>query len=181
MFNSKDLIDEMDGLRSFAIRLTNNNIADADDLLQSTVLRAIEKKHLFQAGTNLFSWASKIMFNLFVSQYRRKAKFESKYDPESYLENYSVPATQDVIVEMSEVKEAMIRLSPDHREILVMVCVQGMQYAEVSNLLHVPVGTVRSRLSRAREALQNILDQAKPARTMPYMPGQPYQPTSMAA
>lgn len=154
MFNNADLLSHEDRLKGFAYRLTNNN-ADADDLVQSTVLRAIEKKHLFNKGTNLYSWVSKIMYNLFVSAYRRKTKFETQYDPESYLENESVEACQDVKMELQDVKNAMEELSNSHKQVLIMVCVKGMPYAEVSEALQIPVGTVRSRLSRARENLAN--------------------------
>lgn len=161
MFSNPALLDELDGLRKFACRLTHNDIPEAEDLLQSTVLRAIEKKHLFQDGTNLFSWASKIMFNLFVTQYRRKTRFETQYDPESYIEAEKVEASQEEQLEMKNMMKALEEVSGDHREILVMVCVQGMQYAEVAHILSVPVGTVRSRLSRAREALQNKMNETK--------------------
>ena len=152
MFNNQDLIKESEKLQKFALKLTHNK-SDADDLLQSTLLRAIEKKHLFQDGTNLFSWSSKIMYNMFVSAYRRRTKFETQYDPESYIERESVEAPQDVKMELEDVNAAMNDISDDHREILTLVCVKGMQYAEVSEMLQIPVGTVRSRLSRAREAL----------------------------
>lgn len=157
MFNNNALIDEMPKLQKFAMRLTRNQ-ADADDLVQSTVLRAIEKKHLFQEGTDLFKWTSKMMYNLFVSGYRRKVKFESQYDPESYIEKQSIEAPQDVQMELVKTKEAMRDLSDSHREVLVMVCVQGMRYQDVAKALDIPVGTVRSRLSRARESLQSLLD-----------------------
>lgn len=157
MFEQTALIQEMENLRRFALRLTGK-MHDAEDLLQSTVLRAIEKKHLFQDDTDLFKWTSKIMFNLFVSDYRRKTKFESKYDPENYLENEAVEATQDIKTELSQVGDAMKQLSDDHKEILVLVCVKGMQYQEVSELLQIPVGTVRSRLARARDSLQQVMD-----------------------
>jgi RNA polymerase sigma-70 factor (ECF subfamily) len=156
MFTQRALINEMDGLKKFAFKLTRNE-SDAADLTQSTILRALEKSHYFEPDTNLFSWMSKIMYNQFVSNYRRKVKFESQYDPESYIESQSVEATQDIKMEFKQVEEAMEDLSPDHREILVMVCVKGMSYTEVSEVLQIPVGTVRSRLSRARENLQEIL------------------------
>lgn len=152
MFNNQDLINESEKLQKFAYKLTQNK-SDADDLLQSTLLRAIEKKHLFQEGTNLFSWSSKIMYNMFVSAYRRRTKFETQYDPENYIERESVTASQDTKMELNDVKNAMNSISEDHHEILTLVCVRGMQYAEVSEALQIPVGTVRSRLSRAREAL----------------------------
>lgn len=157
MFYSKDLVYEMDGLRKFALKLTGNS-SDAEDLLQSTVLRAIEKKHLFQEGTNLFKWTSKIMFNLFVSGYRRKAKFESQYDPETYIEKQKVEPDQESKMQLQQVEAAMNTISDDHRQILDKVCIKGKRYAEVSEELGIPVGTVRSRLSRARSALQEALD-----------------------
>lgn len=163
MFNNNALIEEMTDLRRFALRLTGN-ACDADDLLQATILRAIEKKHLFQADTNLNRWACKIMFNLFVSAYRRKSKFETRYDPELYLEKMTEDASQEHIVELGQVERAMQKLSPEHREIIVLICVKGMRYQEASEALKLPVGTVRSRLSRARECLQVLREeQAFPA------------------
>jgi RNA polymerase sigma-70 factor (ECF subfamily) len=158
MFNQSALVNEMDSLRRFALRLTGN-ANDADDLMQSTLLRALEKKEYFQTGTDLFKWTSKIMFNLFVSNYRRKKKFETKYDPESYLEKAAIESEQEAQTELLQVQDAMKMLSPEHREILVLICVKGMRYQEVAILLDIPVGTVRSRLSRAREHLQIVIDE----------------------
>lgn len=157
MFTDAEMTQEMDGLFKFAMRLTKNS-ADAEDLLQSTILRAYEKKHLFKKGSSVFKWSSKIMYNLFVSNYRRKVKFETQYDPESYLEKESVEASQDDQMMVQQVGEAMKKLSGEHSEILIMICVQGMQYQEAAEALNIPVGTVRSRLSRARSQLEMLLD-----------------------
>ena len=157
MFNNNELTKETDKLKKFAYKLTRNS-SDAEDLLQSTLLRALEKKHLFNEGTNLFSWTSKIMYNMFVSNYRRKVKYETQYDPESYIEAEKVEASQNIQMELKNVESAMKHISDDHREILIMICIKGMQYAEVSKILDIPVGTVRSRLSRARENLQQALN-----------------------
>lgn len=156
MFSESALTAELERLQRFAFRLTRNN-ADADDLVQSTCLRALEKSDHFEDGTNLFSWSSKIMFNIFVTGYRRKTKFESKYDPEIFLEQASVESTQDTRMELAEVSVAMMKLRAEQREILVMICVKGMHYEEVSEALQIPVGTVRSRLSRARAQLQVVM------------------------
>ncbi len=161
MFNNNALTQEMPKLEKFAYRLTRNQ-ADTDDLVQSTLVRAIEKKHLFQPDTDLFRWTSKIMYNLFVSDYRRKTKFETQYDPENYIQKQSIEAPQDTQMELMKVNEAMTLLSEEHREVLVMICVQGMQYQDVADALSVPIGTVRSRLSRAREQLQMHLDTPSP-------------------
>jgi RNA polymerase sigma-70 factor (ECF subfamily) len=163
MFTQTALVGEMDSLKKFALRLTGNMV-EADDLLQSTILRAMEKKDYFQPGTDLFKWMSKIMFNLFVSTYRRKKKFETRYDPEGYLEKASVDPAQEAKVELRLVREAMKKLSGEHQEILMLVCVKGMRYQEVAGMLDIPVGTVRSRLSRAREHLQAIMDSDAAAR-----------------
>lgn len=160
MFKQAQLVKEMDNLRKFACRLTGNPV-EAEDLLQSTVLRAIEKKHYFQDGTNLFSWSSKIMFNLFVTDYRRKTKFESQYDPEPLIAARSVEPDQQIKSDLKAVGRAMEELSPEHKEILVLVCVKGMQYQEVADMLTIPVGTVRSRLSRARTQLVHQMESIK--------------------
>jgi RNA polymerase sigma-70 factor, ECF subfamily len=160
MFNYNKLIDEMDGLKGFAWRLTQN-MPDAEDLFQSTMLRAMEKQHLFQEGTDLFKWASKIMYNQFVTGYRRRVKYESQYDPQPYIDNCHSTADQFVRIELIETSEAMEMLSDDHKKICYMVCVEGMPHEEVGKELDIPVGTVRSRLFRARERLKANLAQSR--------------------
>jgi RNA polymerase sigma-70 factor (ECF subfamily) len=159
MFTQVAVVNEMNKLRKFALKLTRNS-NDADDLLQSTVLRAFEKKHLFRPDSNLYRWLSKIMYNLFVSEYRRKVKFETQYDPDCYIQNLSVEADQEVKMNFLKVRESMEKISDIHRQILVMVCVKGMPYEEVAQDLQIPVGTVRSRLSRARESLQALMEKS---------------------
>lgn len=157
MFADTELLQETENLKKFALKLTRNE-ADAEDLLQSTILRALEKKDMFKEGTKLFSWTSRIMYNMFVSNWRRKSKFESQYDPEPYINAETTDPCQDIKVEVASVNEAMKQLSDEHRNVLIMVCVQGMPYQEVADALDIPIGTVRSRLSRARLQLQAIMD-----------------------
>ena len=146
----------MPKLNRFAHKLSNTN-ADAEDLTQSTITKALEKKDQFQEGTDLFKWSSKIMYNTFVSNYRRKSKFESKYNPEPYIKKQSVAPNQEDAVELRKVNAGMKQLSKQHREILILVCIKGLPYRKVAAKLGVPVGTVRSRLFRAREKLYNIM------------------------
>ena len=159
MFNNESLILEMPKLNKFALKLTKN-LNDAEDLLQATILRAIEKRALFQTGTNLWAWMSKIMYNLFASNYNRRAKFETQYDPEEFLLLAKVDATQELKVEYAQVQKAIKQLSADHQQMLYMVCIKGMAYSDVSEALQMPIGTVRSRLSRARESLQLVLNKS---------------------
>ncbi len=157
MFKSNALLPEIPRLRRFAMRLTRN-ASDADDLVQSSLLRAMQKQDLFKEGTNLFSWVSRIMFNIFATQFRRKKKFETQYDPEHYIDKACISPSQEANVDIVTVSECMQRLSRKHRDILVDVCVKGMSYEEVALKLCIPVGTVRSRLSRARSTLQELLE-----------------------
>ena len=98
------------------------------------------------------------MFNLFASGYRQKKKFETQYDPEHYIDQVSVNSTQEACVDLVIVNERMQQLSAEHREILTMISARGMSYEEVSEALKIPAGTVRSRMSRARNHLQAILN-----------------------
>jgi len=157
MFTHSQLLKETSSLNKFAYKLTRNR-DDAEDLLQATIVTALEKQHQFEQGTNLFSWTSRIMFNAFVSNYRHNTRFETQYDPQWYIDQESVEATQENDAELALIFDAMLSLSEDHREMLIMVCVDGMRYAEVAKKLQIPVGTVRSRLSRAREGLQDLLN-----------------------
>lgn len=156
MFEQQALIEQIGRLRKFTLRLTRNT-HNAEDLVQATLLRALEKKDYFESNTNLFSWTSRIMFNIFVSNYRHKKKFETQYDPEFYIEQLSMRPSQEASVDLATVCDSMKALSPEHREILELVCVKGLQYEEASEMLQIPVGTVRSRLSRARVQLQTLM------------------------
>jgi RNA polymerase sigma-70 factor (ECF subfamily) len=157
MFNQNELIKEMPKLRKFASKLTRN-VSEAEDLLQSTLLRALEKKTYFQTDTDLFKWTSKIMYNIFVTDYRRKVKFDTQYDPEYHIENRAVEPDQHTKMEVKALASAMNHMTAEHKEILILVCVKGMQYQEVAEALNIPVGTVRSRLSRARSQLIALME-----------------------
>lgn len=157
MFHNNEIVDHLDNLRKFARRLAGN-IPDAEDLVQATVLRTLEKKDLFREDSNLLGWMSKIMFNLFVSQYRRKKKFETKYDPDDFIRRETIEPVQDKIIEAAQVAEAINLLPKDQKEILILICVRDFKYQDAADFLSIPVGTVRSRLARARKGLKNILD-----------------------
>lgn len=156
MLKTQELLDKEDRLKRFALKLTKNE-ADADDLTQNTILRALEKKHLFKSGSNVFSWSSKIMYNLFISRIRKYSKLSKNVDPADHIDNLKVEATQDKVLELKKTRAAIQELKDDYKNVIVKVCIQGQQYEEVANDLDIPVGTVRSRLHRAREALKEKL------------------------
>jgi len=157
MFTETDLVKEMPNLSKFAMRLTRNQ-ADAEDLVQATLLKALEKSDYFEDGTSLFKWTSKIMFNTFASMYRRKTKFETQYDPQASIDKQSIAATQEDHVDLLTAQELIRRLSSEHQEIIYLTCVHDLRYQEAADHLGIPVGTVRSRLGRARSQLQGYIN-----------------------
>ncbi len=164
MFTQHALTAERDRLYRFALRLTKQP-SDAEDLVQSTMVRALEKREYFQEGTNLFNWTSRVMFNIFVSQYRREKRIAARRQAAYNEAQSSTAAPQETVTDLSRMRDCMKRLSKQHRDMLVLVCISGLRYEEVSQRLRIPVGTVRSRLSRARSELQHLLQSNTGAQT----------------
>jgi RNA polymerase sigma-70 factor, ECF subfamily len=152
MFTDRDLVAQMPDMHRFARRLAGSE-ADADDLVQATLVRALERRGQFATGTNLRRWLAKMMFNLFASGWRRRVRFESSYDPQPVIDRQVAQPVQELRRACAEVGEALEALEPGHRAVLMLVCVHGMAYGAAARRLGVPVGTVRSRLSRARTRL----------------------------
>lgn len=156
MLSDKMLFEEMNGLNRFAMKLCRNR-ADAEDLVQTTVEKALKNRDKFIEDTKPFSWLSKIMYNSFVTSYNRRVRYESQYDPEPILLAVTSHSTQDDQLMVKEVSKAIQLINPQHREILILICVQEMSYEEAAESLRIPLGTVRSRLSRARTALMELM------------------------
>ena len=158
MFTDRDLVVQMPEIYRFARRLAGN-AADADDLVQATLVRALERRGQFTTDTNLRRWLSKIMFNIFASGWRRRVRFESSCDPQSVIDRQVTQPVQETRLVCAEAGEALEALEPRHRAVLMLVCVDGMAYGAAARRLGVPVGTVRSRLSRARSSLREQMGQ----------------------
>ena len=156
MLAETDILNEMSGLKKFAIKLCGND-SDADDLVQTTILKALTHKEKFETGSRPFSWLSRIMFNTYATAYKRRTRYETQYDPEPALMAAAVLPQQEDKMMISEIQDAMGQLQAEHRQVLMMVCAYGMSYEEVADQLRIPTGTVRSRLSRARDAIQSLL------------------------
>ena len=140
-------------LRRYARALLRNNAA-ADDLVQDTLERALRKFSLWQPGTNLRAWLFSVMHNLYVNQVRAYQDYVS-YDESM---DVSVMGCQESKVELWDLTKALQALPPEQREVLLLVGLEGMRYEEVAQTLGVPIGTVMSRLSRARERLYGMLE-----------------------
>ena len=152
-----DLIEqEIPRLRRFA-RYLARDIDYADDLVQECLLRAIEKIDSWTPGTNLRAWLFVILKNIFKNDLRRDGRITLR-DPRNDAElTVAVPAAQEARMALLEVKEAFLTLPDEHREVLALVGIEGLKYEEVALILDVPVGTIRSRLSRARNALKDAV------------------------
>jgi RNA polymerase sigma-70 factor, ECF subfamily len=143
-------------LRAFARSLCGGDAALADDLVQDTVVLALRAWSQFDPETNLRSWLLKILHNRFHSLKRRKhLTAEIARDD---LEGLSwAPASQEKSLELAAFKRAFKTLSPQHREVLVLVAVHGLPYEEVARIVGCELGTVKSRTNRARTLLKEIL------------------------
>lgn len=152
---SELVLDVMPHLRGYALALTRNR-AQAQDLTHDTVVRMLENAHQFEVGSNLVGWAMTIMRNAYISDRRRvSSRVEQTVDIADLL--LPIAPGQDTSVECAEMLAAVARLDRHHREVLVLVAAYRDRYEAVADQLGVPVGTVKSRLHRAREALREAM------------------------
>ena len=157
---SRTLFLEMEALipnlRAYARMLTRDR-ANADDLVQGCLERAIDKCESFEPGTNLKGWLFTILRNLHINNCRRSARWETDSDPADMEDLFPAAASQINSLAMQEFFQAFGRLREEERSLLIMVAVEGCSYEDTAQVLSVPVGTVRSRLSRARAHLRKEL------------------------
>ena len=155
---------EIPRLRRYARALTRR--ADrADDLVQETLLRAIAKGHLWQAGTDIRAWLFTIMHNQHVNMVRRAMRDEATVDIEQMSSSLVAITDPTASRQLRELDTALARLSAEQREVILLVGLEDMSYEAAAQILDVPVGTVRSRLSRGRGALRQLMDMPERTRT----------------
>lgn len=141
-------------LRRYARALVGDRYV-ADDLVQDTLERAWNKFYLWRPGSDLRAWLFTIMHNVFVNQARRRRKeFEELTDE---MPAAAVRATQGDQLELQDVDRVLRSISPEQREVVLLVAVEQLTYEEVSRALDIPIGTVMSRLSRGRERMRQAL------------------------
>ena len=150
-----DILASVPSLRAFAISLSGN-VDRADDLVQETLLRAIANIDSFQPGTNMSAWMFTILRNLFRSEYRKRRREVEDTDG-SYAESLKSHPEQHSRVEFQEFRAALAKLPPDQREALILVGASGFSYEEAAAICECAVGTIKSRVNRARTRLANLL------------------------
>jgi RNA polymerase sigma-70 factor (ECF subfamily) len=163
-----EALPHLDALYTMAIRLARNP-DDANDLLQETVLRAYRFFHQFQSGTNCRAWMLTILFNNFRNGYRKSSREQPASSAEEFerkVENESLrtdPAGSNPEAMLSvqgmegEVETALASLPGEFRDAILLVDVEELSYQEVSGVLNVPIGTIKSRVSRGRALLRDTL------------------------
>jgi len=150
------VVKEMSYLRAFAVAMAGNRVL-AEDLVQETLVKAWSHHDSFEEGTNLRGWLVTILRNTYFTEYRKRQR-EVQDSDGVFASRIGVDGGQQIKVEMNEVRAAIGRLPEDQREVLMMTAVQELTYEEASALLNLPMGTVKSRLNRARARLVELLD-----------------------
>jgi RNA polymerase sigma-70 factor, ECF subfamily len=150
-------------LRRYARALTRD-VARADDLVQSCLTRAIAKQHLWQYGTDLRAWLFTLLHHQHVNEIRRSIREGSIVTLEEVPE-LTVQSNAIAVLQLRDLEAALGKLQSEQRQVILLVGLEGMSYEEVANVLNVPVGTVRSRLSRGRDQLRRLMGmEARPSR-----------------
>src|SRR5437762_8773982 len=148
---------EIPRLRRYARALTRD-VARADDLVQSCLTRAIAKQHLWQPGTDLRAWLFTILHNQQVNDVRRSVREGICVPVEDMAPVLTVQSNATAVLQLRDLEAAIGKLPQEQRQVILLVGLEGMRYEEVADILGVPVGTVRSRLSRGRDQLRRLMD-----------------------
>jgi RNA polymerase sigma factor (sigma-70 family) len=163
----EEFLPHADALTNFAYYLTQNE-TDVEDLVQDTFMKAFKAAESYEKGTNSKAWLFRIMKNTFINEYKRKKRHGQKIDYEEIVafhdeEDSPLTSYTDLRTEIfgsmmgDEVMTAINELSVDYRTILLLCYVEEFQYEELAAIFEIPIGTVRSRLARARGLLKDKL------------------------
>lgn len=162
-----EVIPHLDSLYNFALRLTADP-SDSEDLVQDTIVKAFRFFESYEKGTNAKAWLFRILKNSFINNYRKNLKKPSEVDYDevsSYYENIRAERTDTSDLEHlifrdlmdDNFTKALSKLPEDFRTVVLLCDVDGFTYEEISNMLDVPIGTIRSRLHRGRNLLKTEL------------------------
>lgn len=159
----EDVLEVVPHLRAFARSLTGGDPHFADDLVQDTIVNALQAQSQFEVGSNLKAWLFTILRNRFRSVIARK-HVKSEVGGEDLERLSMVPAHQESKLDVMAFKQAFAQLSATHREVLVLAVINGYSYDKIAVLCNCEVGTVKSRVNRARNLLKKMLiDDEMPA------------------
>jgi RNA polymerase sigma-70 factor (ECF subfamily) len=154
----RDLLATLPSLRAFAFSLSGRH-DKADDLVQDTIMKAWAKQDSFELGTNIKAWLFAILRNEFYSQMRKRGR-EVQDSDGLFTERLSVHPAQFGHLDLADFKKALAKLPDDQREAVILIGASGFSYEEAANICGCAVGTMKSRVSRARARLQDLLQVA---------------------
>lgn len=149
------LVAELPSLRAFAASLCGS-LTTADDLVQDTLLKAWSNSDKFETGTNLRAWLFTILRNTYFSLYRKRSR-EVQDSEGTYAQRLATHGAQDGHVDLADFRKALALLTEEQREALILVGASGMSYEEAAEVCGVALGTIKSRVNRARAKLAQIL------------------------
>lgn len=153
----EDFSAHLPRLRRYARALTGDRFL-ADDLVQDTLERALAKFALWRNSGRLEAWLQTVMHNVFANQIRARAARPSMSEFDELAQEPAIRAAQNDRLEVADLATALDRLPPEQREVLLLVTLEELSYEETARILDIPLGTVMSRLSRARDRLRRLLD-----------------------
>ena len=159
---SAELVSLLPRLRRFGRAITRHR-EDADDLVQIAIERALMRREQWEPGTRMLSWMFKIMNNAWIDEVRARTRRDQIFAPEEAGEHVGTTPVDNQLDALA-VRKAVSRLNDEHRIAVGLVLVEGLSYKEAAEVLGVPIGTVTSRIARAREQLQTLLSGAEAAR-----------------
>jgi RNA polymerase sigma-70 factor (ECF subfamily) len=148
-----ELVKWIPNLRAFALSLTQS-AQHSDDLVQDTLVKALSNLDKFEMGTNLRAWLFTILRNSFYNEIRHKKYRQTTTLDEIDPGAIDLRATQEKYIEFQDVLKGLSRLVPEQREAIILIAAEGLSYEEAAAICKCPVGTVKSRLSRARRRLE---------------------------
>ena len=151
----KELLSILPSLRAFAVSLVSKHDR-ADDLVQDTIMKAWAKQDSFEMGTNMKAWLFTILRNEFYSQMRKKGR-EVQDTDDIFYNNIAVHPAQYGTLDLEDFKKALALLPADQREALILIGASGFSYEDAAQICGCAVGTIKSRVSRARTKLQELL------------------------
>jgi RNA polymerase sigma-70 factor (ECF subfamily) len=149
------LLAHVPGLRRYAAALAGN-AADADDLVQDCIERALVRRDTLREPDSLGRWLRIILHNLYVTKLRRRGA--ASVPIEDFAEDLALSVPPEDQGQIRDLVRALGSLSVEHRQVLLLISLEGLSYREVAEVLDIPIGTVMSRLARARERLRSLLD-----------------------
>jgi len=157
----RELLTLLPRLRRFA-RALARDAADADDLVQAALERALRAREQWMQGSRLDAWMMRIVRNIWIDEVRSRTRRARTFVAEEEGANVPSAAHREVEIraELHAVDQAMNSLSPEQREVIALVLVEGLAYREAAELLDIPIGTLTSRLTRGRQALAQMLEAA---------------------